>query len=164
MIRVQREDFDVGAEIEKLTAGNHAVGGVCTFVGLVREMVGTEGGDKPISAMTLEHYPAMTEKMLAEIDAQAQARWPLEGTLVVHRYGRLEPGERIVLVIAASKHREAAFEACHFLIDWLKTKAPFWKLEDTGADAQWVEARESDDKAAERWQAKPGGKPTRAAG
>lgn len=160
MIRVQHEDFDVGAEIEKMTAGSRAVGGVCTFVGLVREMA----GDKAISAMTLEHYPAMTEKMLTEIDAEAQARWPLEGTLVVHRYGRLEPGERIVLVIAASKHREAAFEACHFLIDWLKTKAPFWKLEDTGADAKWVEARESDDKAAERWKAKPGAKPTRAVG
>ena len=146
-IRVQLEDFDVGAELSGLTDGNHGVGGLCSFVGLVRDMAGSE----PISAMTLEHYPGMTEKALAEIEAEASARWPLEATLIIHRYGRLEPGDRIVLVAAASAHREAAFEACHFLIDWLKTKAPFWKLEETGDGERWVDARESDDAAATRW-------------
>lgn len=104
-----------------------------------------------ISAMTLEHYPGMTERMLQEIEAQACQRWPLEASLIVHRYGRLEPGEQIVLVAAASAHREAAFDACRFLIDWLKTKAPFWKLEETVEGDRWVEARASDDQAAERW-------------
>ena len=147
MIRVQREDFDVGAEIKALTQGKHEIGGVVTFVGLVRDMAGTS----KIGAMTLEHYPGMTEKQLAAIEADALQRWPLTGSLIVHRYGRLEPGEQIVLVITASAHREAAFEACHFLIDWLKTKAPFWKLEDTEKGAQWVAADARDDKAAERW-------------
>lgn len=147
MIRVQAEDFDVGAEIEAMSKGNHAIGGLCSFVGLVREMAGTE----EIGAMTLEHYPGMTEKALAEIEAEALARWPLESTLIIHRYGRLEPGDRIVLVAASSAHREAAFEACHFLIDFLKTKAPFWKLEETPDGAKWVDARSSDDTAAERW-------------
>jgi molybdopterin synthase catalytic subunit len=147
MIRVQREDFDVGRELEALTAGNRAVGGLCAFVGLVRDMA----GDQPIGAMTLEHYPAMTEKALAKIEAEARERWPLAATLIIHRHGRLEPGDRIVLVATASAHRQAAFEACHFLIDWLKTKAPFWKLEDTAAGAKWVDARASDDDAAARW-------------
>jgi molybdopterin synthase catalytic subunit len=149
-IRVQREDFDVGAELDALSAGNSNVGGVTSFTGLVRDIVGesqSSGG-----AMTLEHYPGMTEKMLAEIDAEAQSRWPLEASLIIHRYGRLEPGDRIVLVAAASAHRGAAFEACEFLIDWLKTKAPFWKLEETAdGEAAWVEARDSDDDAAQRW-------------
>lgn len=153
MIRVQREDFDVGAEIVRLSEGNHGVGGICTFVGLVRDMAKDgQQTDRKIGAMTLEHYPGMTEKALEAIDAEARARWPLEGTLIVHRYGRLEPGDRIVLVIAASAHREAAFEACHFLIDYLKTKAPFWKLEETGMGGTWVDARDSDDTAAARWQ------------
>jgi molybdopterin synthase catalytic subunit len=147
MIRVQQEDFDVGRELAKLSAGNHAIGGVAVFVGLVRDMA----GGAEISAMTLEHYPAMTEKMLAEIEAEARTRWPLEASLVIHRYGRLEPGDRIVMVAAASAHRQAAFEACAFLMDWLKTKAPFWKLEETGEGAQWVDARDSDDAAAARW-------------
>lgn len=147
MIRVQREDFDVGAEIKALTQGRHEIGGVVTFVGLVRDMA----GDSKIGAMTLEHYPGMTEKQLGEIEAEALKRWPLTGSLIIHRYGRLEPGEQIVLVITASAHREAAFEACHFLIDWLKTKAPFWKLEDTDTGAQWVAAEARDDKAAARW-------------
>jgi len=147
MIRVQREDFDVGAELKALTAGKHEIGGVVSFVGLVRDMAGSS----KIGAMTLEHYPGMTEKQLATIEAEALQRWPLTGSLIVHRYGRLEPGEQIVLVITASAHREAAFEACHFLIDWLKTKAPFWKLEDTDTGAQWVAADSRDDKAAERW-------------
>ena len=101
--------------------------------------------------MTLEHYPGMTEKKLIEIEVEARRRWPIEASLIIHRYGRLEPGERIVLVIVASAHRQAAFEACAFLVDWLKTKAPFWKLEDTEHGAQWVAARDSDDKAAARW-------------
>ncbi len=148
-VRVQREDFDVGVETERLTRGNPSVGGLCVFVGLVRDMADGE----EIAAMTLEHYPGMTEKMLAEIEAEAQARWPLEAALVIHRYGRLEPGDRIVLVACASAHRAAAFEACHFLIDWLKTKAPFWKVEESGAGGEhWVEARDSDDEAAARWK------------
>jgi len=147
MIRVQREDFDPGAEMERLTKGKHDIGGVVSFTGLVRDLA---GGAK-IGAMTLEHYPGMTEKQLAEIEAEANKRWPLSALLIVHRYGRLEPGDRIVLVITASAHREAAFEACHFLIDWLKTKAPFWKLEDTDKGAQWVAADTRDDEAAERW-------------
>ncbi|HIP80303.1 MAG TPA: molybdenum cofactor biosynthesis protein MoaE [Kiloniellaceae bacterium] len=147
MIRVQEQDFDVGAELARLTEGNTAIGGLAVFVGLVRDMAGGSG----ISAMTLEHYPAMTEKMLAEIEAEAQARWPLEASLIIHRYGRLEPGDQIVMVAAASAHREAAFEACQFLMDWLKTKAPFWKLEETDQGAQWVDARSSDDAAAARW-------------
>ena len=149
-IRVQRKDFDVGAELDALSAGNSNVGGVTSFTGLVRDIVGTSqsrGG-----TMTLEHYPGMTEKMLVKIDAEAQSRWPLEASLIIHRYGRLEPGDRIVLVAAASAHRAAAFEACEFLIDWLKTKAPFWKLEETAdGEADWVEARDSDDRAAQRW-------------
>lgn len=149
-IRVQAEDFDVGKELAELTAGNHAIGGLAVFVGLVRDLA----GGSEISAMTLEHYPAMTEKMLAEIEAEAQARWPLEASLVIHRYGRLEPGDQIVMVAAASAHRQAAFEACAFLMDWLKTKAPFWKLEETDQGAQWVDARDSDDEAAARWAKK----------
>lgn len=147
MIRVQEQDFDVGRELEDLSRGNHAVGGLCAFVGLVRDMAGAQ----QIGAMTLEHYPGMTEKELERIEAEAHARWPLERTLIVHRYGRLEPGDRIVLVAAASAHREAAFEACHFLIDFLKTRAPFWKKEDTPDGGQWVDARDSDDAATQRW-------------
>lgn len=146
-IRVQAEDFDVGAELATLAGGNHAIGGVAVFVGLVRDLA----GGSEISAMTLEHYPAMTEKMLAEIEAEAKERWPLEASLVIHRYGRLEPGDRIVMVATASAHRQAAFDSCEFLMDWLKTKAPFWKLEETEAGAQWVDARDSDDTAAARW-------------
>ncbi len=153
MIRVQREDFDVGAEVARLSAGKTNIGGVCVFVGLVRDMVG-EGAGKgaAVGAMTLEHYPGMTEKELARIEAEARARWPLDDALVIHRHGRLEPGDRIVLVATASAHREAAFAACHFLIDWLKTRAPFWKQEETAQGGQWVSARESDDAAAARWK------------
>ena len=147
MIKVQAEDFDVGRELEKLSDGNHTIGGVSCFVGLVRDMA----GDSPITAMTLEHYPEMTEKALAEIEAEARDRWPLTGSLIIHRYGKLAPGDRIVMVAAASAHREAAIEATHFLIDWLKTKAPFWKREDTPDGGQWVNARGSDDAATERW-------------
>jgi molybdopterin synthase catalytic subunit len=151
MIRVQREDFDVGQELAQLTQGDRSVGGVALFVGLVREMVRGPKGEEPIAAMTLEHYPGMTEKALAAIEAEAQQRWPLARSLIVHRYGRLEPGAQIVLVACASSHREAALAACHFLIDWLKTKAPFWKLEEADSAARWVEAEAADDKAAARW-------------
>ena len=150
MIKVQAEDFDVGRELERLSRGNHAIGGVCCFIGIVRDLAGS----KEIAAMTLEHYPQMTEKALAEIEAEARSRWPLEDVLIIHRYGRLEPGDRIVMVATASDHRQAAIESCHFLIDWLKTKAPFWKLEETLDGSEWVNARASDNKAATRW-AKP---------
>ncbi len=158
MIRVQREDFDVAAELEHLTSGRRDIGAVVSFVGLVRDFVGdggvgdgTAGTGARIGAMTLEHYPGMTERQLAAIEAEALARWPLGASLIVHRHGKLEPGERIVLVATASAHREAAFAACHFLIDWLKTKAPFWKLEATARGPQWVAAEASDAAAAARW-------------
>jgi molybdopterin synthase catalytic subunit len=147
VIRVQREDFDVGAELAELTRGKTGIGGVVSFIGLVRDVAGGE----PVGAMTLEHYPGMTERQLEAIAAEARRRWPLEAVLVIHRYGRLEPGDRIVLVATASAHREAAFASCAFLIDWLKTKAPFWKLEETAKGARWVEAEASDDAAAARW-------------
>ncbi|MSP81292.1 MAG: molybdenum cofactor biosynthesis protein MoaE [Rhodospirillales bacterium] len=147
MIRVQREDFDVGSEIERLSAGNVKIGGIASFIGLVRDFA----GETRVRAITLEHYPGMTEKQLEKIAAEARGRWPLEDLTIIHRYGRLEPGDRIVLVATASAHREAALAACHFLIDWLKTKAPFWKLEDTSAGERWVEAREDDDHATARW-------------
>ena len=147
-VRLQREDFDIGAEIARLTQGRTDIGAVATFTGICR--ASNEG--EAVAAMTLEHYPGMTERQLAEIEAEAHARWPLQASLIVHRYGRLEPGDRIVLVATASKHREAAFESCHFLIDWLKTRAPFWKLEETAEGSHWVEAKDSDDAAAEKWQ------------
>jgi molybdopterin synthase catalytic subunit len=149
MIRVQEEPFDMVAELHAVRAGNHKIGGTALFAGSVRDL----NLGEQVSAMTLEHYPGMTEKALADIEQQANERWPLQASLIVHRYGRMEPGEDIVLVITCSSHREAAFEACQFLMDWLKTKAPFWKLEE-GADTRdgkWVDARDSDDMAAERW-------------
>jgi molybdopterin synthase catalytic subunit len=149
VIRVQSEDFDVGAELAALTAGTRGVGGVASFIGLVRDIAGGER----VAAMTLEHYPGMTERQLAAIEAEARQRWPLEAVLIIHRHGRLAPGERIVLVATAAAHREAAFAACHFLVDWLKTKAPFWKLEETPDGARWVEAQAEDDAAARRWTA-----------
>ncbi len=146
-VRIQSDDFDVGAELMALGGGNTAIGGIASFVGLVRDIAGGEA----VSAMTLEHYPGMTERKLAEIEAEARRRWPLQDALIVHRYGRLRPGDRIVLVAAASAHREAAFQACHFLIDWLKTRAPFWKQEDTPDGPRWVGAAADDDTAAARW-------------
>jgi molybdopterin synthase catalytic subunit len=154
MIRVQRDDFDPGQELARLTVGRTDVGGAVLFCGLVRDMADARAsGDAqgPIGAMTLEHYPGMTEKMLQAIEAEACSRWPLSATLIVHRHGRLLPGDRIVLVITCSAHRQAAFEANMFLVDWLKTKAPFWKLEERAGGAAWVEARGSDDAAAARW-------------
>jgi len=156
MIRVQREDFDIGRELERLVAGDHTVGGVASFIGLVRDFNLDGGGPRnltdQVSALTLEHYPGMTEKKLAEIEAEANRRWPLSGSLIIHRYGRLEPGDRIVLVATASPHREAALAACHFLIDWLKTDAPFWKSEETPEGERWVDARAEDDAATRRWR------------
>ena len=144
-VRVQREDFDPGAELAALTDGRTDVGGLVSFTGLVR-------GDGGLKAMTLEHYPGMTEKALEAIEAEARERWPLLGVTIIHRVGPLAPGARIVFVAAASAHRRAAFEAADFLMDYLKTRAPFWKKEE-GADgsATWVDARESDDAAAARW-------------
>jgi molybdopterin synthase catalytic subunit len=149
MIRIQQNAFDASAELKAFSHGSKA-GGTVMFLGTVRDL----NDGKPVAAMTLEHYPGMTEKALAEIDAEARRRWPLEKTLIIHRHGRLEPGDDIVLVLTASAHREAAFEACAFLIDWLKTKAPFWKLEEGGASSHWVEAKASDDEAAARWSDK----------
>lgn len=157
MIRVQREDFDLATEIAGLSRGNRQIGGIVSFIGLVREFAGADTEQ----AMTLEHYPGMTERQLAAIEAEAQARWPLAASLIVHRYGRLEPGEQIVLVVAASPRRDAAFEACRFLIDWLKTRAPFWKLEEDAAGARWVEAHREDEAAAARWLT-PAARPTTA--
>ena len=146
-VRVQEADFDAGRELESLTAGRRDVGAVASFVGLVRDA--NDGSD--VRGMTLEHYPGMTEKALEEICAEAHRRWDLLDTLVVHRVGALRPGDRIVLVGVASGHRGEAFAACEFIMDYLKTRAPFWKREDTSQGARWVEARASDDKAADRW-------------
>lgn len=148
MIRVQSEPFDWAHELRALKQRHPEAGGSVLFLGSVREM--TRHGS--ISAITLEHYPGMTEQALAEVEAEALARWPLTGSLIVHRCGRLEPGEDIVLVATLAHHRQAAFEACQFLIDWLKTKAPFWKLEEGVAGTAWVDARDSDDQAAAKWQ------------
>ena len=150
-IRVQQEDFDVGTELQLLRVGKRDIGGVCSFIGLVREIVSLEESDKAICAMTLEHYPGMTERALKKIEGEALERWPLSASLIIHRYGKLKPGDQIVLVATASAHRKAAFEACHYLIDWLKTKAPFWKFEDTVEGGQWVDARNSDNVAAALW-------------
>ena len=147
IVRVQREDFDPGAALDDLVRGRPGIGGVTSFLGLVRDI----HGDRRVGAMTLEHFPGMTERELARIAAEAHERWPLSATLIVHRYGRLEPGDRIVMCAAASAHRQAAFDACAFLIDFLKTRAPFWKLEDTDAGERWIDARDSDDAAAARW-------------
>jgi molybdopterin synthase catalytic subunit len=145
-VRVQREDFDIGADVKRLTAGRTDIGAIVTFTGTVR------GGRAGVAAMTLEHYPGMTEEELARVETEAAARWPLQASLIVHRIGTLRPGDNIVLVVTASAHRQAAFDAAAFLMDYLKTRAPFWKKElDADGTEQWVEARESDDAAAERW-------------
>jgi len=144
MIRVQKEDFNVGEEIASLNRRN--VGALASFVGLVRD------SSNEIKSMTLEHYPGMTEKRLSEIEAEARNRWQLEDCLIIHRYGRLLPGDNIVLVIAASPHRQAALEACAFLIDWLKTSAPFWKFEEKNQGDEWVKARKTDMIASEKWR------------
>jgi molybdopterin synthase catalytic subunit len=149
-IRVQSEPFDAGAEMAALCRGRTDIGGIGCFVGTVRD---TAGG-RTIAAMTLEHYPGMTERAMAGIAGEAERRWTLLGCTLIHRVGRLVPGEAIVLVLAASAHRQPALDATAFLIDWLKTGAPFWKKESflDGAEA-WVAAREEDDAAAARWSA-----------
>jgi molybdopterin synthase catalytic subunit len=147
MIRVQEQDFDIGAEMAALRNGRTDIGAIASFVGLVRDHA--SGGE--VTAMTLEHYPGMTEKELGRIEAEARARWPLLDCLIVHRVGRLNPGDNIVLVITLSSHRQAAFQAAQFLMDTLKTKAPFWKTEESGKGRQWVSSRESDVEDAARW-------------
>lgn len=153
-IRIQTEDFDAGAEIAAITAGRTEIGGIGCFIGTVRDNPGISDapGAHPVTAMTLEHYPAMTERAIERIVAEAEGRWPLLGCTVIHRVGRLQAGDNIVLVVAASSHRQAALEATAFLIDWLKTKAPFWKLEETPKGEHWVEAHSDDDDAARKWE------------
>ena len=148
MIRIQTEDFDPGVELALLGPGRTDIGGVASFVGLVR------GGGDGVGAMTLEHYPGMTERQLDSIADEARRRWAVLDLRIVHRFGRLLPGERIVFVAVAASHRQDAFAACEFLVDWLKTKAPFWKLEDRGGSSEWVAARAEDDLRAARWERK----------
>ncbi len=146
-VRVQTEDFDVGCELARLRSGNPKIGAIASFVGLVRDVADGQA----VSEMTLEHYPGMTRKALEEIVAEAAGRWDIYDTLVIHRVGGLGPTDQIVLVAVASAHRGDAFSACEFIMDYLKTRAPFWKKEQTAAGARWVEARESDAHAAQRW-------------
>jgi len=146
-VRIQREVFDTGAEIARLTEGREDVGAVVTFTGLCR----SDGETGPIRAMTLEHYPGMAEEELGRLEERARRRWPLQDCLIVHRYGRLVPGDPIVLVVTLSSHRQAAFEAASFLMDFLKTSAPFWKQEEGAGGEQWVEAKTTDDTARDRW-------------
>ena len=147
-IRVQTEDFDAGAEMARLRAGNPKVGAVASFVGVCRDV---NEGDS-VATMTLEHYPGMTEKALGTIVDEAMARWKVMDVTVVHRVGEMKPTDQIVLVVVAGAHRGEAFAACEFIMDYLKTQAPFWKKERTPVGARWVEARASDDQAAERWR------------
>lgn len=148
MIRVQQEDFDIRDEMTKLRGARTDVGAIVSFTGTVR---GDEDGD-PLLAMTLEHYPGMTERELERIADEAMNRWSLQDCLIIHRYGRLQPGDNIVLVITLSAHRQDAFEAANFLMDYLKTNAPFWKSEERRSGDAWVDAKSSDDEAAERWK------------
>ncbi len=147
-VRIQEADFDLGAELAALRAGDTRIGALASFVGLVRDI--NDGSH--VSEMTLEHYPGMTEKALEEIVAEAKSRWDIYGALVIHRVGPLQPCDQIVLVAVTGAHRGEAFAACEFIIDYLKTRAPFWKREATPEGARWVDARDSDDSAATRWQ------------
>jgi len=147
-VRIQRGAFDAAAESAKLTRGRTDIGAAVTFTGICR---GDENG-KPIAALTLEHYPGMAEQEITRHVEEARSRWPLLGVTVIHRHGRITPGEDIVLVVTASAHREAAFAAAEFLMDYLKTRAPFWKQVDAAGKTNWVEARETDDRLAARWQ------------
>ena len=153
-VSVQEADFDAGAETEALSAGRDDVGAVASFVGLVRadKAAGVGAGETAVQAMTLEHYPGMTEKALEAIVDEARGRWDIFGVRVIHRVGRLLPGDRIVFVAVSSAHRGEAFAACEFIMDYLKTRAPFWKKEETPEGGRWVDARESDDHAAGRWE------------
>lgn len=146
-IRIQEADFDIAQEIARLSAGRTDVGAVVSFTGICR---GTEGS-APIAALTLEHYPGMAEAEIKRHADEAIARWPLQGLTIIHRFGRIAPGENIVLVVTASSHRQAAFEAAEFLMDYLKTNAPFWKQEESARGTSWIEARDHDDAAAARW-------------
>ena len=146
-VRVQREDFDLGRELERMRAGNAKIGAVASFVGLVRDV--NEATE--VRTMTLEHYPGMTEKALAQIIDEAHARWDIYDALIIHRVGELKPGDQIVLAAVAGAHRGEAFAACEFIMDYLKTRAPFWKKEQTPAGDRWVEARASDEEKASRW-------------
>ena len=146
MIRVQCEDFDPGLELAQCSQGRADIGGLASFVGLVR------GGGDDVQAMTLEHYPGMTERQLQAIEDEARRRWNLLEVRIIHRFGRLLPGERIVFVAVGASHRQDAFAACEFLVDWLKTKAPFWKLEERPGGSDWVAAREEDDIRAAKWK------------
>ncbi len=146
-IRIQEADFDIAREIALLSQGRTDVGAVVSFTGICR---GTEGSE-PIAALTLEHYPGMAEEEIKRHADQAMTRWPLQGLTVIHRFGRITPGENIVLVVTASSHRQAAFEAAEFLMDYLKTNAPFWKQEESARGTSWIEARSHDDAAAARW-------------
>ena len=147
-VRIQTEDFDVGAEVNAMRLSNPNIGAVVSFVGQVRDL---NDGDN-VASMTLEHYPGMTEKSLESIVEQAKNRWAIEDALVVHRVGELKPLDQIVLVLVASAHRKDAFAACEFMMDYLKTEAPFWKKEQTPSGERWVEAKDSDDQAKSRWQ------------
>jgi molybdopterin synthase catalytic subunit len=147
-VRLQREDFDAAAEAAALTRGRSDIGAVVTFTGICR---GDEAGE-PLVALTLEHYPGMAEAEIARHVEEANARWPLLGVTIVHRHGRIAPGENIVLVVTASSHREAAFAAAEFLMDYLKTRAPFWKQVERKSGTAWVDARQADDAAAARWE------------
>ena len=149
-VRVQHDDFDVGGEIAQLRQGNPQIGAVASFVGVVRDL--NEGS--AVATMTLEHYPGMTEKAVGKIIDEAKGRWQVYDALVIHRIGTLAPLDQIVLVVVSSAHRGDAFAACEFIMDYLKTQAPFWKKEETPGGARWVEARASDDEAAQRWQQK----------
>ena len=145
VVRVQDAGFDLGAEMSRLISGDTTIGAVVSFTGTVRDT-----GD--LISMTLEHYPGMTEASLVAIETEAHQRWPLQASLIIHRYGRLVPGDNIVGVATASSHRQAAFDAAAFLMDYLKTEAPFWKREETAEGATWVDARETDSAARDRWQ------------
>lgn len=147
IVRVQTEDFDAGAEVARLRAGDLSIGAIAVFIGTVRDV----NDDAAISGLTLEHYPGMTESALEEIATEARQRFDINDTLIIHRVGALAPGDQIVLVAVTSAHRGMAFDACEFVMDFLKTKAPFWKKERTPKGERWVEARTSDDEAASRW-------------
>ena len=147
-VRVQTGDFDAGAEMAAMRRGNPKIGAMASFVGVVRDL--NEGAD--VAEMTLEHYPGMTEKALGEIVSEARTRWDIYDALIVHRVGTLKPTDQIVLVVVASGHRGEAFQACEFLMDYLKTRAPFWKKEKTPEGGRWVDARKTDDAAADRWR------------
>ena len=145
MIKVQKLDFNVNIEIKKITSNNRNIGGIGLFIGVVRD------GDQKLKSITLEHYPIMTEKMLEKINIEAKNRWKLIDSVIIHRHGKLYPGDQIVLVATFSQHRRDALESCEFLIDWLKTKAPFWKLEETTSGKNWVKEKNSDVVAAKKW-------------